>query len=87
MSILSLSAPDSVYYHRELLCHSLDGNRVDLITVTNCNRMHEERETRLPKLFPDGNTPRPHRFPGKRVSPNLHQRSQRNCEGLQMATA
>nr|XP_040016197.1 cytosolic carboxypeptidase-like protein 5 isoform X2 [Gasterosteus aculeatus aculeatus] len=61
------SAPDSVYYHRELLCHSLDGNRVDLITVTNCNRMHEERETRLPKLFPDGNTPRPHRFPGKRV--------------------
>ncbi|KAM4633561.1 cytosolic carboxypeptidase-like protein 5 isoform 2-T2 [Polymixia lowei] len=61
------SAADSVYYHRELLCHSLDGNRVDLLTVTNCSGMQEEREPRLPKLFPDTNTPRPHRFSGKRV--------------------
>ncbi|XP_071334803.1 cytosolic carboxypeptidase-like protein 5 isoform X2 [Trachinotus anak] len=61
------SALDSVYYHRELLCHSLDGNRVDLLTVTNCSGMQEEREPRLPKLFPDNNTPRPHRFPSKRV--------------------
>ncbi|XP_068433049.1 cytosolic carboxypeptidase-like protein 5 isoform X2 [Clinocottus analis] len=61
------SALDRIYYHRELLCHSLDGNRVDLITVTNCNGMQEEREPRLPKLFPDTNTPRPHRFSSKRV--------------------
>ncbi|KAG7508756.1 cytosolic carboxypeptidase 5 isoform X1 [Solea senegalensis] len=61
------SAPESVYYHRELLCHSLDGNRVDLLTVTNCNGMQEQREPRLPKLFPDTNTPRPHRFCNKRV--------------------
>ncbi|KAM7368171.1 hypothetical protein PAMP_014417 [Pampus punctatissimus] len=61
------SAPSSVYYHRELLCHSLDGNRVDLLTVTNCSGMQEEREPRLPKLFPDTNTPRPHQFSGKRV--------------------
>ncbi|XP_053193254.1 cytosolic carboxypeptidase-like protein 5 [Scomber japonicus] len=61
------SAPGTVYYHRELLCHSLDGNRVDLLTVTNCSRMQEEREPRLPKLFPDTNTPRPHQFSGKRV--------------------
>ncbi|KAM8726173.1 cytosolic carboxypeptidase-like protein 5 isoform 3-T4 [Acanthopagrus schlegelii] len=61
------SALDSVYYHRELLCNSLDGNRVDLLTVTNCSGMQEEREPRLPKLFPDTNTPRAHRFPGKRV--------------------
>ncbi|XP_038583273.1 cytosolic carboxypeptidase-like protein 5 isoform X1 [Micropterus salmoides] len=61
------SAPDSVYYHRELLCDSLDGNRVDLLTVTNCIGMQEEREARLPKLFPDTKTPRPHRFSGKRV--------------------
>ncbi|KAG7244305.1 hypothetical protein INR49_004445 [Caranx melampygus] len=61
------SAPGSVYYHRELLCHSLDGNRVDLLTVTNCSGMQEEREPRLPKLFPDNNTPRPHRFSNKRV--------------------
>ncbi|KAI3364514.1 hypothetical protein L3Q82_011301, partial [Scortum barcoo] len=61
------SAPGSVYYHRELLCNSLDGNRVDLLTVTNCSGMQEEREPRLPELFPDTNTPRPHRFSGKRV--------------------
>ncbi|XP_041831149.1 cytosolic carboxypeptidase-like protein 5 isoform X2 [Melanotaenia boesemani] len=61
------SAPSTVYYHRELLCHSLDGNRVDLLTVTNCSGMRDEREARLPKLFPDTDTPRPHRFAGKRV--------------------
>ncbi|KAM4521579.1 cytosolic carboxypeptidase-like protein 5 isoform 2-T5 [Odontesthes bonariensis] len=61
------SPPGTVYYHRELLCHSLDGNRVDLLTVTNCSGMQDEREARLPKLFPDANTPRPHRFSGKRV--------------------
>uniref|UniRef100_A0A087X6J3 Cytosolic carboxypeptidase-like protein 5 n=1 Tax=Poecilia formosa TaxID=48698 RepID=A0A087X6J3_POEFO len=61
------SAPGTIYYHRELLCNSLDGNRVDLLTVTNCAGMWDERETRLPKLFPDTNTPRPHRFPDKRV--------------------
>uniref|UniRef100_A0A3Q0RES4 Cytosolic carboxypeptidase-like protein 5 n=1 Tax=Amphilophus citrinellus TaxID=61819 RepID=A0A3Q0RES4_AMPCI len=60
-------SPSTVYYHRELLCHSLDGNRVDLLTVTNCSGMQDEREVRLPKLFPDTNTPRPHRFAGKRV--------------------
>uniref|UniRef100_A0A1A7XB80 Cytosolic carboxypeptidase-like protein 5 n=1 Tax=Iconisemion striatum TaxID=60296 RepID=A0A1A7XB80_9TELE len=61
------SAPGTVYYHRELLCHSLDGNRVDLLTVTNCSGMQGEREARLPKLFPETNTPRPHRFSNKRV--------------------
>ncbi|XP_015250469.1 PREDICTED: cytosolic carboxypeptidase-like protein 5 isoform X1 [Cyprinodon variegatus] len=61
------SPPGTVYYHRELLCNSLDGNRVDLLTVTNCSGMQDEREACLPKLFPDTNTPRPHRFPGKRV--------------------
>lgn len=65
---LTVSSPGTVYYHRELLCNSLDGNRVDLLTVTNCSGMQEEREPRLPKLFPDTNTPRAHRFPGKRVS-------------------
>lgn len=67
-----LSSPcsplDSVYYHRELLCHSLDKLRVDLLTVTSCHGMLEKREPRLDKLFPDTSTPRPRRFAGKRVS-------------------
>nr|XP_015203938.1 PREDICTED: cytosolic carboxypeptidase-like protein 5 isoform X2 [Lepisosteus oculatus] len=61
------SPADSIYYHRELLCYSLDGYRVDLLTVTSCHGMMEEREPRLEKLFPDNRTLRPHRFMGKKV--------------------
>ncbi|XP_061098464.1 cytosolic carboxypeptidase-like protein 5 isoform X2 [Conger conger] len=65
---LSPSSPlDSVYYHREALCLSLEGRRVDLITITSCHGMMEEREPRLDKLFPESHNPRPHRFAGKRV--------------------
>ncbi|NXH19630.1 CBPC5 protein, partial [Bucco capensis] len=65
---MSPSSPlDSVYYHRELLCHSLDKLRVDLLTITSCHGMLEKREPRLDKLFPDTSTPRPHCFVGKRV--------------------
>ncbi|NXJ86606.1 CBPC5 protein, partial [Trogon melanurus] len=65
---MSPSSPlDSVYYHRELLCHSLDKLRVDLLTITSCHGMLEKREPRLDKLFPDMATPRPRRFTGKRV--------------------
>ncbi|XP_054845298.1 cytosolic carboxypeptidase-like protein 5 isoform X4 [Eublepharis macularius] len=60
------SSLDTIYYHRELLCFSLDKLRVDLLTITSCHGMQEEREARLEKLFPDKNTPRPHHFVGKR---------------------
>ncbi|KAJ1158462.1 hypothetical protein NDU88_011150 [Pleurodeles waltl] len=65
--ISSKSPLDSVYYHRELLCHSLDSLRVDLLTITSCHGRMDEREPRLEKLFPDSSTPRPWRFTGKRV--------------------
>nr|XP_016853308.1 PREDICTED: LOW QUALITY PROTEIN: cytosolic carboxypeptidase-like protein 5 [Anolis carolinensis] len=61
------SSLDSIYYHREVLCFSLDKLRVDLLTITSHHGMQEEREARLEKLFPDKNTPRPHCFLGKRV--------------------
>ncbi|XP_072841714.2 cytosolic carboxypeptidase-like protein 5 isoform X3 [Pogona vitticeps] len=58
---------DAIYYHRELLCYSLDKLRVDLLTITSHHGIQEERETRLEKLFPEKDTPRPHCFVGKRV--------------------
>ncbi|XP_022089506.1 cytosolic carboxypeptidase-like protein 5 isoform X2 [Acanthaster planci] len=65
---LSPSSPvNSIYYHRELLCYSLDRLRVDLMTITSCHGLTSEREPRLPKLFPDQSLPRAHKFRGKRV--------------------
>ncbi|XP_008582222.1 PREDICTED: cytosolic carboxypeptidase-like protein 5 [Galeopterus variegatus] len=58
---------DTIYYHRELLCYSLDGLRVDLLTITSCHGLREDREPRLEQLFPDTSTPRPFRFTGKRI--------------------
>ena len=64
------SPSNSIYYKRELLCCSLDGLRVDLLTVTSCKGMLEKREERLPRLFPDAASPRAHSFKGKKVFSN-----------------
>ncbi|XP_078682976.1 cytosolic carboxypeptidase-like protein 5 isoform X5 [Branchiostoma floridae x Branchiostoma belcheri] len=61
------STPDCIYYKRELVTLSIDKNRIDLITITSCHGMQEEREPRLDKLFPEKEEPRPHKFKGKRV--------------------
>ncbi|XP_054978610.1 cytosolic carboxypeptidase-like protein 5 isoform X4 [Sorex araneus] len=58
---------DTIYYHRETLCYSLDGLRVDLLTISSCHGLREDREPRLELLFPDTSTPRPYCFTGKRV--------------------
>ena len=65
------SCPDDIYYYRELLCHSLDGLRVDLITVTSCLGLQNEREEYLGNLFPERNVPRAHKFNKKKVSQPL----------------
>lgn len=59
---------DDIYYHRELLTQSLEGLRVDLITISSCDGMLKEREERLPHLFPDNKMKRARKFEGKRVS-------------------
>lgn len=57
----------TLYYHRELLIYSLDGWRTDLITVSSNAGKTEEREERIPGLFPNHDELRPHCFPGKKV--------------------
>ena len=61
--------PDKIYYHRELLCHSLDKRRVDLITISACNGINGRREPRFDPdhLFPSTRVPRAYRFDSKRV--------------------
>ncbi|XP_071483776.1 cytosolic carboxypeptidase-like protein 5 [Diadema antillarum] len=58
---------NAIYYHRELLCHSLDNLRVDLVTISSCHGLTSEREPRLHGLFPDTSTERARKFKHKRV--------------------
>jgi hypothetical protein len=39
---------EQIYYHRELLTHSIEGRRVDLLTITSHDGRTEEREVRIP---------------------------------------
>lgn len=59
---------DDIYYARECLCHSLEGRKVDLITISSYHNISSEREIRLQNLFPEDDVARPFRFVGKKVS-------------------
>lgn len=64
---MELMAKDDIYYYREVVCFSLEGRRVDLITISSYHNISTERETRLKNLFPEQHVPRPFRFMGKKV--------------------
>ena len=57
----------TIYYHRELICNSIDGLRVDLLTVSSRKGILEDLEPRLAGLFPDLATRRANQFKGKKV--------------------
>ncbi|CAL1538199.1 unnamed protein product [Lymnaea stagnalis] len=64
----SKTTPERIYYHRELLCHSLDKLRVDLITISSCHGITDLEEPKFDiNLFPDKERPRCKRFVGKKV--------------------
>ena len=66
-SLLPGLRPEGVYYHRELLTRSLEGRRIDLITISGTNQMERSTEPRLPlPLLPEG-AERPRSFHGKKV--------------------
>lgn len=54
-----------MYFHRELLAHSVEGRRVELLTITDPSCKAGNREARPSGLFPDTHIPRPHIFKGK----------------------
>ncbi|XP_060801706.1 cytosolic carboxypeptidase-like protein 5 isoform X2 [Amyelois transitella] len=58
--------PDDIYYCRECLIYSLEGRRVDLLTISSHHGITNEREDRLKNLFPD-NQERPFKFQNKKV--------------------
>ncbi|XP_060078160.1 cytosolic carboxypeptidase-like protein 5 [Ylistrum balloti] len=67
-NLTSKSNPDSIYYHRELLCKSLDNLRIELVTISSCHGIVDEEEPRFDSnLFPEKDVPRPKKFRGKRV--------------------
>ena len=59
---------DAIYFHRDLLCKSLDGLRVDLLTVSSHKGIAMETEPRLFGLFPDESLPTARQFRNKKVS-------------------
>eukprot|EP00039_Didymoeca_costata_P015400 m.261064 g.261064 ORF g.261064 m.261064 type:complete len:748 (-) comp16215_c0_seq14:2334-4577(-) len=56
-----------IYYYREELTRTLDGWRVDLLTVSSCENLTAKREPKLPLLFPNTNQRRAHQFKEKDV--------------------
>ncbi|XP_045525695.1 cytosolic carboxypeptidase-like protein 5 isoform X4 [Pieris brassicae] len=59
-------SPDEIYYYRECLIYSLEGRRVDLLTISSHHGITTEKEHRLKNLFPD-NQERPYKFQNKKV--------------------
>lgn len=65
---LKAKPSNAIYYHRELICKSIDDLRVDLITVSSSKGILEDVEPRLAGLFPDLKTKRAKCFNGKKVN-------------------
>lgn len=59
---------NNVYYHRELLINSVEGRRIDLLTISSFHGIQHETEPRLSNLFPNENEERSHLFKDKKVT-------------------
>lgn len=58
---------NEIYYHRELLICSVEGRRVDLLTISSFHGIQEEQEERLATLFPETEKQRCQTFENKKV--------------------
>ncbi|XP_031618477.1 cytosolic carboxypeptidase-like protein 5 [Contarinia nasturtii] len=58
---------NGIYYHRELLTNSVEGRRVDLLTISSFHNIQKEHEYRFPELFPDSHSKRCKLFKNKKI--------------------
>ncbi|XP_076239196.1 cytosolic carboxypeptidase-like protein 5 isoform X2 [Calliopsis andreniformis] len=63
----TITCADDVYYHRECAIKSLEGRRMDIITISSFHNISTEREDRLNHMFPEKNEERPFKFWDKKV--------------------
>ncbi|XP_076629741.1 cytosolic carboxypeptidase-like protein 5 isoform X2 [Colletes latitarsis] len=63
----TITCADDVYYHRECAIKSLEGRRMDIITISSFHNISTEREDRLNNMFPEQNEERPFKFWNKKV--------------------
>ncbi|KFB51751.1 AGAP007530-PA-like protein [Anopheles sinensis] len=60
-------ARDEIYYCRELLTHSVERRRIELLTISSFHGIQTAREARLRNLFPDEDAQRCHTFRDKKI--------------------
>jgi len=63
----SVTCTDDIYYHRECAIKSLEGRRLDVLTISSYHNISMEREDRLINMFPERSEERPFKFRDKKV--------------------
>ncbi|XP_076174734.1 cytosolic carboxypeptidase-like protein 5 isoform X3 [Ptiloglossa arizonensis] len=63
----TITCADDVYYHKECAIKSLEGRRMDIITISSFHNISTEREERLNNMFPEKNEERPFKFWNKKI--------------------
>ncbi|XP_063978457.1 cytosolic carboxypeptidase-like protein 5 isoform X2 [Diachasmimorpha longicaudata] len=58
---------DAIYYHRECAIKSLEGRRLEVLTISSYHNITPEREDKLKGMFPVEGEERPRKFRGKRI--------------------
>ena len=68
MSRRTITSVDDIYYHRECVVKSLEGRRLEMLTISSYQNISMEREDRLKDLFPEKEEERPFKFRNKKVA-------------------
>lgn len=58
---------NDIYYRRELLINSLEGRRIDLLTISSFHNICNACESRMDDMFPDQIAKRCQKFENKKV--------------------